>query len=84
MNAEIWKITIIFKSADYSAVLASEHICKTAYDAWIDCVSQGFSTEDTPSDIIEIEGTTDTADRAPMKVAFLASEVKAVNVLRMY
>ncbi len=84
MTAEIWKITIIFKSADYSAVLASEHACKTAYDTWMDCISQGYDAGGTPNDIIEIEGTTDTADRAPMKVAFLASEVKAVNVLRMY
>lgn len=82
-DTEIWKIIVVFKTADSISVCASEHTCKTAYDAWADATSQ-FNTKGTAADLIEISGVTDTADKAPMKTGFLRSEVKAVSVLRMY
>lgn len=82
-QGEIWKITIIFRSTDSVSLCTSEHACKTAYDQWIDRMVS-FSAEGTDGDLIEVQGMTDTADKAPMQVACLASEVKAITVLRMY
>lgn len=82
-NAEIWKITVVFKTGDAISMCTSEHACKTAYDSWIDSIS-AFDAEGTAADLIEIDGITDTADRAPTKMGFLRSEVKAISILRMY
>lgn len=79
---EVWTILIVFKNGQPMTMCADEHTCKTCYENWIDSMGQGFEVGDNK--LIEIDGFTDSADRAPCKFAFLYDEVLAIRTWRMY
>lgn len=80
---EVWSLVVIFSTGDSMQICASEHACKTAHDRWTDSITKGFEVEGEDN-LIEIEGFTDSADRAPRKMAFLADQVKCVSTWRLY
>lgn len=83
--SEVWRVEIGFNNGASNCICCTESGGKTAYDGWYDSRSGEFlSAERSAEKPIEIEGFTDTADKAYRKLAFIPSEVNSISVFRVY
>jgi hypothetical protein len=77
---DTWAIRVIFDTGESSRVLADKQVCSEAYNEWVESMD---SYEDE-SKLIQIEGFTDSADKAPLLMAVKVSSIKCISIWKMY
>jgi hypothetical protein len=71
---------VVFNTGDSQQVLADEEVCRVAYQEWVDSMSSyGDETQ-----LLQIAGFTDSADKAPLEVVARMNAIKSISIMKMY